>query len=417
MKILFFWTIGNERRRALVENGREAWNNIFHKLNIQQNSVILFCGAKNVGKSSLVRYTVNRVVRHRAVNNESFEGSISSEFNYVYYMDCDPGQPEMTTPGVLSAHLIKSGESLQIPPYLNMLQHEVIAISSVAGTNMSTDPKIYIDTCQYIFKKIQHHMQIKGRQRPIFINTMGHIRNVGLAMLIDLIKISQPTDVIVLNIKNDPSRTIYCDFSVNEIRRTPYSFSDTDEGSNDSNSSSLNYNLLVEDLEFAFPDSQKTSSNNRLASILAYLAYIPEALYLPIDKTPPKFLKMDGLLTHCASSYPLKPSIVLDLLPNSWIHLCHIDPKQVSLSLEASSTSNQQNYTSLTLAQNIRNNSFYGCGIILNLNLQESKIELITPLDQLTLDTKINLIIKPLSIQVPSVIFGDGTLLTNTIND
>ena len=51
----------------------------------------LVLGAKNVGKSSFARVLLNRLL---------------SLHPRVAYLDCDPGQPEFTPPGLLSLHLV-----------------------------------------------------------------------------------------------------------------------------------------------------------------------------------------------------------------------------------------------------------------------------------------------------------------------
>ena len=67
----------------------------------------LLCGAKGVGKSTCLRYTLNRLLsegNHRA----------------VCVLDCDVGQSEYTTPGQVSLHVITS--PTLVPPHLNLRQ-------------------------------------------------------------------------------------------------------------------------------------------------------------------------------------------------------------------------------------------------------------------------------------------------------
>ena len=63
---------------------------------------LLLCGAKGVGKSSCLRYTINRLLKKCKV---------------ICLLDCDVGQPECGLPGTTSLYLIK--EPLLAPPHLN----------------------------------------------------------------------------------------------------------------------------------------------------------------------------------------------------------------------------------------------------------------------------------------------------------
>lgn len=63
----------------------------------------VICGAKGVGKSTSLRYTLNRLLRHT---------------DKVCVLDCDLGQPEYSVPGVVSLHAITS--PTLCPAYANM---------------------------------------------------------------------------------------------------------------------------------------------------------------------------------------------------------------------------------------------------------------------------------------------------------
>lgn len=408
----------SKRNVEALEKAPLRWKEIGSNLKLTSDSVVLFCGAKNNGKSSLVRYLVNKynqqkedVIQETDLDSMDADDVVDSrrkkDGKYAYYIDYDPGQPEMTTPGVVSAHVIRSNsQPLQKLTYLNISQHELIAMSCVGGTNMSVNPRMFIDNCRHILNVVKAHRDNQTRKRPIFINTMGHIRNVGLAMLMDLIKICQPTDLVVLNIQNDPMRTVYADLSPNSIQTTRASFYyETQHKSNQ-----LNYRLHVHDLEFTFADTASIATKNRTALQLAYLASIPEALYKPIMQLSSKWLLLRSISVYCVSSYPLKSNIVLELLYHSWVHLVKLR-KPIG---QPDRTREQKSEDSeiCTIIDDVGENDMLGCGIVADVDFEKRRLAIITPLDQETLNQEVTCLIKPLSIQVPREVIQSSESLS-----
>lgn len=421
----------NKRNREPFAKSLIKWKEIESKLNIDSNSIVLLCGAKNNGKSLLLRYLVNNYVRNKAqsqhrsgISNGTSESSSNNDDTetetepmddidaddeqdlsnldrnrYAYFIDYDPGQPEMTTPGIISAHIIRaSAPELKSPTYLNASRHESLVKSCVGGTNMSVNPRMFIENCRYVYNKVVEHQSQQTDKQPIFINTMGYIRNVGLAMLFDVIKLCKPTNVVVLNVDCDPLRTIYADLSAQALNNTRASFYyDTAHTSHE-----LEYQLDIYNLDFAFVDSTSIATKNRMAQQLAYLSTLPEALYKPIMSISTKFLLLNSVAIYCVSSYPLKVSIVLELLNHSWVHLVKLRTGKVANSKpEINSQQVVDDDITCTVIDDIGENSLLGCGIVSFIDTVEKKIEIITPLSQEMLDTQVDCIIKPLSIQVP----------------
>lgn len=431
----------NVKNCEAFEKASKKWQQIGRDLNINDNSVILFCGAKNNGKSSLVRHLVNDYVfkpecTTRKINENSNlikindtseenatitsvdgcevdnESPDNSCIKYAYFIDYDPGQPEMTTPGVISAHIIRSDhQELSSPTYLNLSNYEPIVMSSIGGINMSVNPKMYIQTCRFVYNQVKEHREKKSRKRPIFINTMGFIRNVGLAMLIDLIKICVPTDLVVLNVETDPLRIIYADLSAKTLNNTSASFFYETNRSLMNPCDLLNYRCLVYNLDFSFVVSTSVATSNRTALQLAYLATIPDALYKPIMQLNSKWLSLDSASVYCESSYPLKPNIVIELLYHSWVHLVKLrrdflSPEKAQQGVsesghtEAEQSSEQTDQDICNIIDNVGENVLIGCGIVADIDFVKRRLALITPLSQETLDNDVDCLIKPLSIQV-----------------
>lgn len=381
--------VANKGNTEAFVKAPQKWEEISSNLNINDQSVLMFCGGKNNGKSSLVRYLINK---HNQEHN-----------SYVIYMDFDPGQPEMTTPGVVSAHIIRSNaQPLKSPTYLNVFQHEPIAVASVGGTNMSVNPKMYIENCRYIYNQVKEYQSNQNESRPVFVNTMGHIRNVGLAMQMDLIKICRPTNLTVINIESDPMRTIYADLSpaaMNDARASFYY-----ETSQQSKTKKLDYRYDTYNLGFLFVDSSSIAAKNRTALQLAYLGTLPEALYKPIMQISPKWVSLESVSIYCVSSYPLKPTIVLELLHHSWVHL--VKNKRPN----AVPTNSSGEDSICTVIDTLSENEMFGCGIVAHIDIEKKRLALVTPLSQEVINKEVDCVIKPLSIQVAREIIQSSDL-------
>jgi hypothetical protein len=405
----------NKRNIVALEKSTELWAEISANL---VPDVVLICGAKNNGKSSLMRFLVNEYNRQKPRRNVGTDidmidgcdviedGRSSYRDRYAYLVDFDPGQAEMTSPGIISAHIIRAtAQPLESPSYLNMGQHESVVMSSVGGTNMSVNPKMFIENCRFVYNKVLEHRSEQPVKRPIFINTMGHIRNVGLAMLMDVIKICRPTQLIVLNVESDPMRTIYADLSPAAIDSTRASFY---YEANQQSQPKLDYKCDIYNLQFMFIDSSSVANKNRVASQLAYMATIPESLYKPIMQLNTKWLSLKKISVYCVSSYPLKEGIVLELLHHSWIHLIKLrkPPFYRATSDMGQQATNSSEETVCKIIDDVSENTLFGCGIVAEIDLEKRLLAIITPLDQATLDNSVDCIIKPLSIQVPHQMIG-----------
>lgn len=80
-----------------------AVSNAESLLSQKKSSKLLICGAKGVGKSSCLRYTINRLL---------------AKTKMLCLLDCDVGQPECSPPGVLGMHLLVA--PILAPPHLNL---------------------------------------------------------------------------------------------------------------------------------------------------------------------------------------------------------------------------------------------------------------------------------------------------------
>ena len=155
--------------------------------------VVVVCGGKGSGKSSLSRLLVNHLLNSA--------GS-------VWYLDTDLGQPELTAPGMvsltcLSEPLLGPSFTHLIPWHLSSTQsspHPPSFAHFLGDVSPQGDPERYCSAVRSLYQKYcQYGMNPKnGKWPPIIVNTCGWIKGVGLDVLADLISSVLPSHVIEL---------------------------------------------------------------------------------------------------------------------------------------------------------------------------------------------------------------------------
>eukprot|EP00554_Chaetoceros_debilis_P001930 CAMPEP_0194096396 /NCGR_PEP_ID=MMETSP0149-20130528/57322_1 /TAXON_ID=122233 /ORGANISM="Chaetoceros debilis, Strain MM31A-1" /LENGTH=855 /DNA_ID=CAMNT_0038782367 /DNA_START=41 /DNA_END=2606 /DNA_ORIENTATION=+ len=168
-------------------------------------NAVLVCGAKGVGKSTYVRYLVNRYLSDNPLKQ-------------VAVLDCDLGQPELSPPGMLTLTMLK--EPLLSPPHVHMVckgesegfdndgdnlfcgvaQQHVNAYF-YGGTTSKINPMAYVSSIKKLvqeYKKIcQPTPQSKGESPtiPLIVNTDGYVKGMGFEILSSLINIVNPRHI------------------------------------------------------------------------------------------------------------------------------------------------------------------------------------------------------------------------------
>ncbi len=161
-------------------------------------------GGKGVGKSTFLRYLINRNLR---------------KFKNVLLIDLDIGQPEMFLPQTVSATIIT--EPILGPGYLrNKSPHK----SYLFG-----DVNVLVSSIKYlkcVLKLLKHcHSVDEFKSMPWVVNTMGYNRGFGLELIVAILRTLKPTDLIQIqsgNLVNNFEKILHAD----EVNNFEFSFFD-----------------------------------------------------------------------------------------------------------------------------------------------------------------------------------------------
>ena len=154
-----------------------------------ESSRILICGAKSTGKSTLLRYLVNRHL---------------SRGEAVIVLDCDVGQPELSPPGLLTLTLVE--DPLLSLPHVHMKRAHLKAhfYGHVTSRN---DPTTYLGMISDLLEVYRQYIENHQGQKeiPLVVNTDGWVKGFGFEVLSTIIERVRPTHVVQLT-GNSPAK-------------------------------------------------------------------------------------------------------------------------------------------------------------------------------------------------------------------
>lgn len=130
-------------------------------------------GGKGVGKSTFLRYFINKNLR---------------EYKKILLIDLDIGQPEMFLPQTVSATIIT--EPILGPGYL---RNELPQKSYLFG-----DVNVLVSSIKYLkcVLKLLCYCNEEFKTIPWVVNTMGYNRGFGLELIVAILRALKPTDLI-----------------------------------------------------------------------------------------------------------------------------------------------------------------------------------------------------------------------------
>ncbi|KAK9828014.1 hypothetical protein WJX81_000356 [Elliptochloris bilobata] len=139
-------------------------------------AVVAVCGSKGTGKSTFARLLVNAL--------------LSRGSGCVAFLDVDCGQPELTVPGLLSAHLLR--EPLLGPPHLH--QREPGAARFIGDTSPQADPAAYVAAAVSLARWLQG----SAGGAPLVVNTPGWVKGIGYEALAAVLAGVRPSHTVLM---------------------------------------------------------------------------------------------------------------------------------------------------------------------------------------------------------------------------
>jgi len=140
---------------------------------------VAIAGAKSTGKSTCLRYVVNRFLS---------EGTAPQ----VAVLDCDCGQPELGPPGLLTLTMVS--EPLLRPPHAHPVRSYQRAYW-FGATTPQDDPTRYLDGLRDLVAAAQTQLDASV---PLCLNLDGWVKGMGSQVLQSLLDTVMPTHFLQL---------------------------------------------------------------------------------------------------------------------------------------------------------------------------------------------------------------------------
>ncbi|XP_063626820.1 polynucleotide 5'-hydroxyl-kinase NOL9 [Cydia splendana] len=144
----------------------------------------IVCGGKGSGKSSFLRYYVNKMLSRGP----------------ALVLDLDPGQSEFTPAGSVSATVVE--EPLLGPAFTHLKTPE--RMLNIGIINTMDNPRRYATAVQQLIAYC--HSEPRFRDLPWIVNTMGMVNALGLQFMALITILLQPTFILQIDSKNPKKR-------------------------------------------------------------------------------------------------------------------------------------------------------------------------------------------------------------------
>ncbi|XP_011207244.2 polynucleotide 5'-hydroxyl-kinase NOL9 [Bactrocera dorsalis] len=149
----------------------------WRELYFTKRSKVLLAGGKSVGKSTLLRYLLNRHLERR---------------ERVLVIDLDIGQAELFTPQTVSCTVLT--QPLLGPGFF--LNHQPTRAYAVGHSNIILCAQAYMRAVKQLIEYC--HSNTEFAEMPWLINTMGYNKGFGLEVMDLITQLIRPTDVVQL---------------------------------------------------------------------------------------------------------------------------------------------------------------------------------------------------------------------------
>ena len=176
------------------------------------HDIILICGAKGVGKSTYLRYMVNRIL----------STSLSKKnvmCQRVAILDLDSGQPEFSPPGLLTLSIVSRPIVSDPPIHMvcmgkgnnlssgNMtieksgVVENVVASYFLGDITSKSDPDTYIHMVNKLMFEYQKFITAMPQEdtMPLIINADGWVKGLGYEILSAVVGVCNPAHIVQIN--------------------------------------------------------------------------------------------------------------------------------------------------------------------------------------------------------------------------
>jgi hypothetical protein len=164
----------------------QEWCQVADHISLWKAPVVVFLGQANLGKSTLARFVVNRLL---------------NKFPRVAFLECDVGQTEFTPPGILSLNVVD--QPLTGPPFTH--QRDPVIAHYFGEYTPSVQPEYYVRLVHSLVKFYREKLKPEHPNLPLVVNTCGWLRDLGAALALDILRISAPSHIVRLRSFVEPA--------------------------------------------------------------------------------------------------------------------------------------------------------------------------------------------------------------------
>ncbi|OAF69565.1 Nucleolar protein 9 [Intoshia linei] len=317
------------------------------------NKKYFVMGSTDTGKSTMTKYIVNCLLN---INDK------------VYYIDCDIGQSEFSTPGCISLFCLK--KPVFGPPFSHVI--ETVASCTIANNTVTN---IEINSYLACVNHCYNHYLNQKVNDPLVVNWMGWIQGLGYQLMKETIKIVRPHFVVQLD---SPMKHV----NINPVD----TLSIQDSKSKRSFSKEFTNVLIKSPIAY---NTVKTYPNQKLRQ-LQFLVYFSNVfkvfnVALSLNYAKPYMIHFSNIFIKLHTKVP--PDMYCDVINASVVSLSHLEDN-------CDYTHNYCNISKMNILQSNTTEKFdhLGYGIIRNVDLINRIIFVITPLSSKII-SQVNVII------------------------
>lgn len=303
----FFVSSENQKVSTFQEN--DQWNNI----QLNSSSRLVVAGGKNVGKSGLCQFLVNKSI---------------AKFKKILLIDLDIGQPICSAAQTVSATLLT--DPIIGPGYLS--KNQPVKCLLYGDKSVTISPFKYVRSIKQLISYCREAPEYQNV--PWIVNTMGYQKGFGLQLICLLIKILQPTDVVQIQhgVKSYNFAKVITEGVVNELE---FNFFDAEDVAGIPSEAFFTTHVLDSivnnsDVDAASKWISKAAEKRKL-SILAHLSRLLKGNQSCLnDVTPFVAPKSKIRMVVIDEEYSQhEQGFNLDLLNGNLVYLCHAKDGEV----------------------------------------------------------------------------------------